>query len=219
MGWRWFLSDELGSENTHNIYKFLSSEYQDKDIFPEMENIFASLRYFDPIQTKVVIMGQDPYHIPWVANGLAFSISNGKLPHSLINIYKEICSEYDLNYIDYKNNLTWNLSGRAKQWVLLLNNCLTVEAHKPLSHSKIWWQKFTDWLISQLSNEYSGIVFLLLWSLAHSKWSLVNCDKHLVLNLVHPSPLSANRWFFGCNCFLDCNDFLKNNWKIEIKWI
>lgn len=214
-----FLSEELKSENSSNIKKFLDSEYQFKSIMPPRNLITAAFDYFDPDDTKLVIIWQDPYHTPWVANGLAFSTGAGAIPPSLINIYKEICLEFDLNYLDYKNNLTWNLESRSKQWVLLLNNVLTVEAHKPLSHNNIWWQSFTDSVIRKLSQNMNWLVFILRWSLAQSKSILIDSSKHLVLKSPHPSPLSANRWFFGCWHFQKANEYLISQQKDPIKRI
>lgn len=217
--WQGLLAEELKSENMTNIYNFLDKEYKTKEIFPNIDDIFASLKFFDPKETRVVIIGQDPYHIPWVANGLAFSTNGKKIPQSLRNIYKEICDEFDLSYLDKRDSLTWDLNLRAKQWVLLLNNCLSVQAHKPLSHNNIWWQHFTNCIIKKLSNNNDNLVFLLWWWLAHSKENYIDVSKHLILKSAHPSPLSANRWFFGCWHFIKTNKYLDSKGKWTIKWI
>lgn len=215
--WKLILPDLMKSEYMNNIYSKIIQEYKTKQILPKPQLIFEAFRHFEPFDTKVVIIWQDPYHTPWLANGLAFSTSLWKLPQSLINIYKEICDEYDVKFDDIKNNLTWDLTKRADQWVLLLNNCLTVEAHKPMSHKDIWRNDFTNAIISNLNSKSDNIVFLLRGAFAQTKQILIDENKHLVLKCAHPSPLSVNKWFFGCLHFKKTNEYLEDNNKSQIK--
>lgn len=184
-------------------------------IYPEPKYIFRAMDLCPVDQVKVVILWQDPYHTPWVANGLCFSVNPmSKLPPSLINIHKEISNAW---YKLYAND--GDLTSRAEQWVLLLNAVLTVISQKPLSHQDIWWQNFTDKIIQKLSDKKDGIVFMLWWSYARSKAKLIDWSKHLILEAVHPSPLSANRGGrFGSNHFYKCNQYLLKQWKDEIAW-
>lgn len=217
--WQKHLASECSKSYMQDIQDFLITEKKAwKTVYPKSEDIFNALKYCSFEDTKVVILGQDPYHGPGQAHGLSFSVSNWvKLPPSLKNIYKEIESEWFLRE-DGGKQVSWNLEPWAKQWVLLLNSVLTVEASKPASHSKIWWQNFTDTIIETISNEKKWVVFLLWWAFAISKQKLIDSEKHLVLTSPHPSPFSVYKWFYGNNHFIDTNRYLETNWKAPIKW-
>lgn len=181
-----------------------------KIFFPEDKNIFYALNSLELKNIKVVIIGQDPYFKENQAHWLSFSVPKWvKIPPSLRNIFKEIWKEGQEN---------WNLEYLVDQWVFLLNSILTVEKDKPASHSKIWWETFTDNIITTISKQNSNIVFLLWWTFAKSKSKLINQDKHLILKTSHPSPLWSYRWFIWSNCFIETNKYLESKWKKEINW-
>ena len=164
--------------------------------------------------TRVVIIGQDPYHKKGQANGLAFSVAKGKkIPPSLQNIFKELNS--DLNIKATKNG---DLSCWAKQGVLLLNTSLTVRANHAGSHQKKGWEQFTDKVITTISEQKKGVIFILWGRFAQKKLKLIDTNKHFILKSSHPSPLSAYRGFFGCKHFSSCNRILQKQGKSEIKW-
>jgi uracil-DNA glycosylase len=177
-------------------------------------NIFKAFDLTPWDEVKVVILWQDPYHGPGQAMGLSFSVPEElPLPPSLKNIYKELHQEWFEHYqswspLIHNGKISWDLTRRAEQWVLLLNSILTVRAGEAASHSKIWRQHFTDEVIRQISTQKSWIVFMLRWNYAISKSPLIDEKKHLILKGVHPSPLSASRGRFGCNHFTLCNDYL-----------
>lgn len=182
-------------------------------IFPPKEEVFKVFELaIDDI--KVVILGQDPYHNDGQACGLSFSVKEGiPLPKSLINIYKEL--ENDLGIKPSKNG---NLEKWHKQGVFLLNAVLTVEKNKPASHSNIGWENFTDYIIKNISNNCSNVVFILWGSFAKSKKFLIDKNKHLIIESAHPSPLSAYRGFFGSKPFSRANDYLKLKGKEKINF-
>lgn len=196
-----------------------------KQIFPEQSDIFKAFHLTPMHKVKVVILGQDPYATPGLANGLAFSVNKGqKIPPSLRNIFKEIQIEH--NYFGFtglskSTHSHGDLTQWAKQGVLLLNSILTVEAHKPLSHKGIGWEEYTDSILRTIATNRKNIVFLLWGNEAHKKFSLIaeiNDRDHLVLRTSHPSPLSAHRGFIGCNHFNKANAYLIKH-KIEpIDW-
>lgn len=191
-----------------------SEKQQWQTIYPAWPNIFKAfdLTPFDDV--KVVILWQDPYHGAGQAMGLSFSVPDGiPLPPSLRNIYKELHDEGFANYqsgspLIHNGKISWDLTRRAEQWVLLLNSILTVRANQAASHSQIWRQQFTDAVISKISLQKEWVVFLLRWSYAQSKKVLIDTSKHKILETVHPSPLSAHRGWFGCNHFSLTNDYL-----------
>jgi uracil-DNA glycosylase len=159
-------------------------------------------------------LGQDPYHTPGAAEGLAFSVpSSQPIPPSLINIYKEIDSD-----IGHHNNPSGSLRNWQKQGVLLLNTVLTVEAHRPKSHAGKGWEIFTTAVISYLNDSRDNLVFMLWGRDARNKKSLIDSSRHLILEAAHPSPLSAHNGFFGCKHFSSCNDYLEKNGLTPIKW-
>ncbi len=212
--WKKALYKEFRKEYFQNLYKFISAEYFSSSIYPSWDNIFLALNICPLNKVKVVILGQDPYHHPNQATGLAFSVhSNSKIPPSLNNIFKEI--ENDLGIAPNKNG---NLSRWARQGVLLLNTTLTVRENKPTSHQNQGWEILTDKIIKIISEEKSNVVFILWGKYAQTKRSLINTNKHLILESNHPSPLSAYRGFFGSKHFSHTNIYLRQH-KIEsIDW-
>lgn len=211
--WHKILNDEFKKPYYLNLKNFLQKEYDNKIIYPPKEDIFKALELTSYKDTKVIILGQDPYHEKNQAQGLAFSVNeNVKIPPSLKNIYKEL--KNDLNcYIPNNGNLTkW-----AKQGVLLLNDILTVEEHKALSHKNKGWEIFTLEIIKKLNEKEKPLVFILWGNNAIKKEKYIN-NKHLIIKSVHPSPLSVNKGFFNSKPFSKTNDFLiKNNLK-PIDW-
>lgn len=210
------LTDEFQKDYFQTIIHFLKEEKIIwKTIYPSWSNIFKAFELTHRDDVSVVILWQDPYHGPNQAHGLCFSVPEWITPPpSLINIYKEIIKEYPEKSIDMTN---WDLSNRAKQWVLLLNAFLTVENGKPLSHSKIGRETFTDQIITLLSEKKEWMIFMLWWSFAKSKAKLIDNQKHCILTANHPSPLSANRWWwFGNNHFLLANEYLEKQGKKSI---
>lgn len=214
MEWKDVMEEELQNGTLGPIRAFLEQAYASSPVYPAKENIFKALEMTPLDQVKVVILGQDPYHEPGQAQGYSFSVpSQVRIPPSLQNIYKELSAEYQVPV--YR---TGNLSDWAAQGVLLLNSIMTVEQGKPLSHSKIGWQKFTDDLIRVLNKQDQPIVFLLWGGHARKAKALLDNPNHLVLEAAHPSPLSANRGFFGCNHFVKANQFLQEHGKEPIFW-
>ena len=214
MKWEDILKDEYNKEYFLNLKKFLEQEYGKYTVFPKKSDIFKSLKLTEYEDTRVVILGQDPYHDDNQANGLAFSVNDGiKLPPSLVNIYKEIESEYQ-----YKVNRRGNLEYLARQGVLLLNTVLTVRAHNANSHKDMGWEIFTDKIIEKLNEREDPVIFVLWGNNAIKKEKLINKERHYVLTAAHPSPLSAYRGFFGCNHFKKINEILRYLNKEEIKW-
>ena len=212
--WNEVLSEVLSSNKMIELEKFLEEEYENNVIYPVKENIFTALNLTSYKDVKVVIIGQDPYHEPGQAHGLAFSVLEGiKLPPSLKNIYKEI--ENDLNIIMSGSG---NLTPWAKQGVLLLNNVLTVKAHEANSHKGKGWEYFTDKIVEILNEREEMIIFVFWGNNAKSKQKLITNKNHIVLTAPHPSPLSAYHGFFGCGHFSKINEILTNNNKKEIEW-
>lgn len=197
------------------LKNFLLAERQQYTCYPAGSNIFAAFDRTPFDKVKVVILGQDPYHEPGQAHGLCFSVPNGiPVPPSLVNIIKEINSDLGVNIPTNRGNL----EGWADQGVLLLNATLTVRAHQAGSHQRQGWETFTDAAISALSQQRSGIVFLLWGSFAIAKSQLIDRTKHYVLTAPHPSPLSAYRGFFGCKHFSQCNAILLQQGHTPIDW-
>ena len=212
--WNEVLSEVLSSNKMIELEKFLKEEYENNIIYPIKENIFTALNLTSYKDVKVVIIGQDPYHEPGQAHGLAFSVLEGiKLPPSLKNIYKEI--ETDLNI---KMSGSGNLTPWAKQGVLLLNNVLTVKAHEANSHKGKGWEYFTDKIVEILNEREEMIIFVFWGNNAKSKQKLITNKNHIVLTAPHPSPLSAYHGFFGCGHFSKINEILTKNNKKEIEW-
>lgn len=214
--WLQLLQDQFDQPYFIQIKNFLLQERAGKNvIYPPGGKIFAAMDLCSVSNTKVVIIGQDPYHNPGQAHGLSFSVPYDVVPPpSLINIFKEL--ESDVGILMPKHG---NLENWAKQGVLLLNATLTVRAHNPASHSNIGWQQFTDTIIERLSKCKNNLVFLLWGSYAIKKKTLISkANGHLILEAPHPSPLSAYRGFFGCKHFSKTNAFLRSKKITEIDW-
>ena len=202
------------SPGFNNFYKKVMHEYDIKEIYPPKDYIFNALKLTSYANTKVVIVGQDPYHGKGEAHGLSFSVQKGiKIPPSLQNIYKELYNDLGIRPRDNGDLTEW-----AKQGVLLLNAVLTVEKDKAASHRNIGWEPMTDYIIKLLNLKEEPVVFILWGNFAKEKVKLITNPKHLIITSVHPSPLSASRGFFGSKPFSRTNNFLlKNNLK-PINW-
>lgn len=212
--WRQVLHEEFSKPYFVTLRSFLLDEKQNVPVYPPGPLIFNAFNQ-TPFETvKVVILGQDPYHGPGQANGLCFSVSEGiKHPPSLVNIFKEM--QKDLN-VPYPK--TGDLTKWAQQGVLLLNTTLTVREHTPASHQGKGWEEFTDSVIRRLSEERSGIVFILWGRHAQNKKPLIDSSKHFILEAAHPSPFSANG-FFGCRHFSKANYLLMQNGQQPVNWL
>ena len=215
--WQDLLAEEFDKDYYQNLRLFLVNEYKNNTIYPNMHDIFNALKFTAYKDVKVVILGQDPYHGPNQAYGLAFSVQKGvKTPPSLVNIYKELNDDLGC-YIPNNGYLkSW-----ADQGVLLLNTVLTVRAHEANSHRNMGWEIFTNRIISLLNERQEPIVFILWGSPAIAKKKLITNSNHYIITAPHPSPLSAYRGFFGSKPFSKTNDFLKSiniepiNWQVE----
>ena len=212
--WLVALEDEFKKPYMLNLRQFLIQEKsKNKIIFPPNEKTFSSLQLTSLNEVKLVIIGQDPYHGVGQANGLAFSVEKDtKIPPSLINIYKELGEDINLQPPNHGDLTFW-----AKQGVLLLNSVLTVVKGEPASHSDKGWEIFTDKVI-EILNQKENIVFMLWGSYAQEKGSIIDASKHCVLKAPHPSPLSAHRGFFGSKHFSKANQYLTKQGKTPIKW-
>jgi uracil-DNA glycosylase len=213
--WQSLLAGEKSQPYFRKILEFLEKERASgKIIYPPQKDMFNALKLTPFADVEVVIIGQDPYHGPHQAHGLAFSVQpNVPPPPSLKNIFLEM--KNDLNCPLPKSGC---LENWAKQGVLLLNTVLTVEAGKPQSHANIGWQQFTDKVIECLNEHPQGMVFLLWGSPAQQKARLINPFKHRILTAPHPSPLSAHRGFLGCKHFSKTNELLKQMGRSPIAW-
>lgn len=189
-----------------------------KTIFPPLPQVFTALNLCDFEQIKVVIIGQDPYHQPGQANGLAFSVLEGQpLPPSLRNIFKELTNDIEAAQKP-KEHLNGDLTSWAKQGVLLLNTVLTVVESSPNAHQNKGWETWTDHIIELISTQKENVVFILWGKPAQAKLKLINAQKHLVIQSVHPSPLAAYRGFFGSKPFSKANNYLKSQGKAIVVW-
>ena len=212
--WKEHLSGEFSKPYFLNLVEFLKSEYKNHTVYPPGPQIFRAFDLVDFDAVNVVILGQDPYHGPGQANGLAFSVQEGMTkPPSLINIFKEIKNEYDQDIPTSGNLERW-----AKQGVFLINSTLTVRARQAGSHQKKGWEDFTDAVIRKLSEERENVVFILWGAYAQKKGAVIDESKHLVLKSAHPSPFAADRGFFGNNHFKQANDYLSEHGKATINW-
>lgn len=213
MTWTEVLAPIKNSEYFENLWKKVKEEYASTNCFPPKNQIFRALELTPFDEVKVVIIGQDPYHGDFQANGLCFSVSNQvKAPPSLQNIYKEL--KEDLG-IDKTTN---ELDGWAKQGVLLLNATLSVRAHSPNSHKDLGWEQFTNFIIKEISDKKENVVFVLWGAFAQKKEELIDSSKHFILKSAHPSPFSVHRGFFGSRPFSKINDFLISKGKTVVKW-
>lgn len=211
--WYEVLKEEFDKEYFINLANFIKKEYKTKTIYPKGKNIFNAFNLCPFYKVKVVILGQDPYHGPNQAHGLAFSVPDGiTAPPSLKNIFLEL--ENDLNIKRQKTNL----SDWAEQGILLLNTILTVEANKPTSHANIGWETFTDSVIKIISDKKHKIIFVLWGSHAQKKEILIDTSRHFVIKSSHPSPLSANRGFLGSKPFSKINKILESLNQEPITW-
>ncbi len=212
--WKEFLKDEFSKTYFLEIKKKYINALNHKAIIYPPSNLTFNAFNLTPLnELKIVLLGQDPYHQPHQAMGLSFSVPCGvKIPPSLLNIYKELKADLDIE--PCKNG---DLSAWAKQGVLLLNSILSVEAGKPASHSLWGWQEFSDAVIAKLSLEKSGLIFILWGNYAKSKKVLIDTKKHFILEAAHPSPL-ARTGFLGCKHFSKANAILKNLGKNPINW-
>lgn len=211
--WKKYLNTEFAKPYFKELSKFLTENYKNKTIYPPKPQVFSAFK--TPLDdVKVVIIGQDPYHGPGQAHGLAFSVQpDVKTPPSLKNIFKEIHDDVGRPIPDNGNLQRW-----ADQGVLLLNNTLTVEAHNAGSHRNKGWEEFTDTMIKMLSDERDNLVFILWGRDAREKKHLIDGKKHLILESPHPSPFSAHSGFFGSKPFSKTNVYLTMNGKKPIKW-
>lgn len=212
--WSAVLSEEFEKPYFKGLTDFVRNEYQSKTIYPEGKNIFNAFNHCPFDRVKVVILGQDPYHGPGQAHGLAFSVKEGvPFPPSLSNIFKELQRDLDIPFPPHGNLERW-----AGQGVFLLNATLTVQAHQAGSHQNKGWEEFTDAVIRTLAEQRSDIVFMLWGAYARKKAVVIPEGKHLKLYAPHPSPLSAHRGFIGCGHFGKTNEYLKEKGIDPIVW-
>ena len=212
--WDIILKDEFQKKSFKKLVNIIAKERKKNNVFPQEHRVFNALKFSPFSKTKIIIVGQDPYHKKGQAHGLSFSVPNEvSTPPSLLNIFKEL--QVDLNIPIPRNG---NLEAWAKQGVLLLNSILTVRENKAGSHQDFGWEIFTDAIISRLSKDKEGLIFLLWGSYAQNKSLLINKQKHNILETSHPSPLSAYRGFLGCKHFSKTNQILKRNNQKPINW-
>jgi uracil-DNA glycosylase len=212
--WKKQLQEEFEKPYFKNLTEFVRSEYSSQTIYPPAKLIFNAFDQCPFENIRVVILGQDPYHGPGQAHGLCFSVNEGiDFPPSLRNIFKEIQTDTGVSIPKSGNLERW-----AQQGVLLLNATLTVRANMAGSHQKKGWEQFTDAVIHQVADQLDHVVFILWGNYAISKGEFIDSQKHLILKSVHPSPLSANRGFFGNKQFSRANNYLTENGKERIQW-
>ena len=212
--WKGRLQAEFEKPYFIDLIDFVRNEYKSQTVYPPGKEIFRAFDFCPFEGIKVVIIGQDPYHGPGQANGLCFSVRDGvRMPPSLVNIFKEVKRDLGKGIPSSGNLERW-----ASQGVLLLNATLTVRASSPGSHQNKGWEAFTDEVIRKVSDEKSGIVFLLWGAYAQKKGEIINRTKHCVLMSAHPSPFSADRGFFGNKHFSKANEYLKSKGLKEIDW-
>lgn len=212
--WKAHLHSEFEKPYFKDLVAFVKSEYQQHRVYPPGKNIFQAFEACPFDAVKVVIIGQDPYHGPGQANGLCFSVNKGiPMPPSLVNIFKEIKNDLGKELPPDGDLMRW-----ASQGVLLLNATLTVRAHQAGSHQKRGWEHFTDAVIKAVNEQKEKVVFLLWGGYAQKKGQMIDKQKHLVLQSVHPSPLSAYNGFFGNQHFSKANAYLKAADKTPIEW-
>lgn len=214
--WKNVFQQNLSDHFFDDLEEKLSLEYAQYTVYPSYESLFSAFNFCSFDETKVVIIGQDPYHQPNQAHGMAFSVQNGvAFPPSLKNIFKEIDASF--NQVTFRSS--GNLTNWAKQGVLLLNACLSVREGLPNSHAKLGWDELTLQAIHQLNIEKEHVVFMLWGNFAFQFENQINHSKHLILKAAHPSPLSANRGgWFGNACFRTCNEYLMIHHQTPIDW-
>lgn len=212
--WDRILENEINQEQFKSLMEWTELQYEQDTIFPPKENIFEALKLTSYVNTKVVIIGQDPYHGSGQAHGLSFSVQDGvKIPPSLRNIYKEMASDLGIAI-----PTTGDLTPWAQQGVLLLNNVLTVREGEAASHQGMGWEVFTDAVIKALNKRERAVIFVLWGAHAQKKGEKINSDRHVVLKSAHPSPLAARRGFFGSKPFSTINQHLTRHNEIPIDW-
>ena len=213
MSWTEILAPIKNTEYFENLWEKVKEKYAQDKCFPPPKQIFRALELTSFEDVKVVIIGQDPYHNDFQANGLCFSVSaKVSSPPSLKNIFKEL--EDDLGI----SRTNPELEDWAKQGVLLLNATLTVKAHEPNSHKDLGWEKFTDFIIKEISNKKENVVFVLWGAFAQKKEELINSSKHFIIKSPHPSPFSVYRGFYGSQPFSKINNFLQSKNIEKISW-
>lgn len=212
--WSKYLSVEKEKEYFRNLYTFLNNR-STFDIYPQRGSWFKAFEYSSFTSSRVIILGQDPYHGEGQAEGLSFSVPKGiTIPPSLRNIYKELNSdEVDFSQPEHGNLVSW-----AQQGVLLLNSVLTVEKNSPAAHANHGWEIFTDQVIRILNDNKQHLVFILWGAYANKKSELIDSDRHLILSSAHPSPFSAHKGFFGCKHFSQANEYLLSTKQQPISW-
>jgi uracil-DNA glycosylase len=213
--WKKRIGPEFHKDYMKNLKKFLKSQYDaKKEIYPKGENYFTAMNLTPFAKVKVIIIGQDPYHGPGQAHGLSFSVQEGvRFPPSLQNIFKELESDMGI-----KKPKSGNLKRWAERGVLLLNAVLTVEQGSAASHQGKGWEQFTDSVIHALNSERKNLVFILWGTYAQKKGAFIDRRKHLVIECVHPSPLSSHRGFFGSKPFSKTNQYLTSHGLKPIDW-
>jgi uracil-DNA glycosylase len=212
--WKARLQPEFEKPYFENLIRFVKEEYATQTVYPPGSKIFNAFDACPFDNVKVVLLGQDPYHGPGQAHGLAFSVNEGVTsPPSLVNIFKEIKNDLGKPVPKSGNLMRW-----AEQGVLLLNATLTVRANTPGSHQKKGWEEFTDAAIKAVSDEKQNVVFMLWGAYAQKKGAIIDAGKHLVLKAAHPSPFAADKGFFGCKHFSKANAYLAEHSLPEIEW-
>ncbi|MCF6766516.1 uracil-DNA glycosylase [Thiotrichales bacterium 19S3-7] len=215
LNWKDVIGKQKQSDYFQSALQYsLNERKKGKLIYPNADDVFQAFELTDFDNLKVVILGQDPYHGPNQAHGLAFSVNKGiRKPPSLLNIFKELQTDLGIEIKDHGNLSDW-----AKQGVFLLNTVLTVEHKKAHSHANKGWEMFTDEVIRTINDHHQHIVFMLWGAPAQKKASLIDQTKHCILKAPHPSPLSAHRGFLGCRHFSLCNEYLKTHQIDQIHW-
>lgn len=212
--WNPLLRDEFDKPYWAELTAFVSADRQAHAVYPPADQVFAALHHTPYASTRVVILGQDPYHGPGQAHGLCFSVTHGtKVPPSLVNMFKELQTDLGIEPPGHGNLIGW-----AEQGVLLLNTTLTVRAHEAASHQKRGWETFTDRVIATVDAKEHPVVFLLWGAAARSKKKLIDLDRHVIIESPHPSPLSAHRGFFGSRPFSRTNEALAAAGLDTIDW-
>lgn len=212
--WKAALNEEFNKEYFLNLVEFVRAQYAHNKIYPPGSQIFNAFEFCPLSETKVVIIGQDPYHGEGQANGLCFSVAEGiRMPPSLVNIFKELKSDLGNDLPPHGSLERW-----ARQGVLLLNATLTVKASSPGSHQNKGWEEFTDAVIKVLSEKQEGIVFMLWGAYAQKKGAIIDESRHFVIRSAHPSPFAAHRGFFGSRPFSKTNEYLTSRGKPPINW-
>lgn len=213
MTWNEILAPIKNTEYYQNLWQKVVEEYQTNQVFPPKEQIFRALELTDFEDVKVVIIGQDPYHNDFQANGLCFSVSEQvKAPPSLKNIFTELKDDVGIERVSKE------LDDWAKQGVLMLNATLTVRAHSPNSHKDLGWEKFTDFIIKEVSDKKENVVFVLWGAFAQKKAELIDSAKHFIIKSAHPSPFSVYRGFYGSKPFSKINEYLASKNLKTISW-